>query len=102
MRREPPGSTDFPYTPLFRSRVPHAAAALRQHGLGAALSQPDRRADVFKSLRPGRTAGRLRRGAAGARRKRSEEHTSELQSQFHLVSRPLLENKKNSPTATRA
>src|SRR6266481_3356869 len=28
---------------------------------------------------------------------RSEEHTSELQSQFHLVCRPLLEKKKNSP-----
>src|SRR6267143_6534310 len=33
-------------------------------------------------------------------RPRSEEHTSELQSQFHLVCRLLLEKKKNQPSAT--
>src|SRR5689334_24349182 len=38
---------------------------------------------------------RLHRAVDAARRRRSEEHTSELQSQFHLVCRLLLEKKKN-------
>src|SRR5688572_31796404 len=67
MIRRPPRSTLFPYTTLFRS--------------GRA------RAD---SRRRGRSCGRGRRGS----RKRSEEHTSELQSQSNLVCRLLLEKKK--------
>src|SRR5438876_6211004 len=71
MIRRPPRSTLFPYTTLFRSRWPP-----RRHR-GAA---PDR------SPRPGPPAGR--------RGRRSEEHTSELQSPVHLVCRLLLEKKK--------
>src|SRR5437660_9621513 len=67
MIRRPPRSTLFPYTTLFRS--PCAPAG-----------------------RPGRARrGRARR-ACGSRR--SEEHTSELQSRGHLVCRLLLEKKK--------
>src|SRR5262245_64569013 len=77
MIRRPPRSTLFPYTTLFRSR-PHAQAdplAGRHPALYQLLPAPDRRPDR-------------------ARRQRSEEHTSELQSLRHLVCRLLLEKKK--------
>src|SRR5438309_7465163 len=77
MIRRPPRSTLFPYTTLFRSDEP------RRRGR-------DRR-------REGRDA-RARRNRRGARVRRSEEHTSELQSQFHLVCRLLLEKKKKQTT----
>src|SRR2546430_12430828 len=71
MIRRPPRSTLFPYTTLFRS---HDAVAV---GFGVLL---DRRADVTEK-------------GPGAR---SEEHTSELQSQSNLVCRLLLEKKKKT------
>src|SRR2546430_12698890 len=77
MIRRPPRSTLFPYTTLFRSR--------------ARRSECDRRYD-------GRRAGVAR---AAACRRRSEEHTSELQSQSNLVCRLLLEKKKNHETSAR-
>src|SRR5689334_23755820 len=72
MIRPPPRSTLFPYTTLFRSRHRAWAAA---------------RAD--RPCRDRRHPTRRRQ-----ERSRSEEHTSELQSQFHLVCRLLLEKKK--------
>src|SRR5689334_23810159 len=91
MLRPPPRSTLFPYTTLFRSD-----------------QAPDRLHDpALRPLRgphhprePRVRGPRLRaRSPDGARRRlaaaRSEEHTSELQSQFHLVCRLLLEKKKN-------
>src|SRR2546427_2788262 len=98
MIRRPPRSTLFPYTPLFRSRIPPACRtrsldpthtpeplpcspsdapfrARRPHVISAPPSRTGRRADY-----PG---------------PRSEEHTSELQSQSNLVCRLLLEKKKN-------
>src|SRR5688572_33415708 len=67
MIRRPPRSTLFPYTTLFRSDVVHVS--LREETLKRALMElPDR--------------------------ERSEEHTSELQSQSNLVCRLLLEKKK--------
>src|SRR5689334_24392873 len=71
MIRRPPRSTLFPYTTLFRSRV-------RAAGL----------------LAPDRVFGLQWSGQMTRERLRSEEHTSELQSQFHLVCRLLLEKKK--------
>src|SRR6266568_544708 len=68
MIRRPPRSTLFPYTTLFRSSGRHRRA-FSQHP-------------------------QVTRGPTG----RSEEHTSELQSQFHLVCRLLLE-KKNCSSA---
>src|SRR5688572_32649526 len=65
----PPSSTLFPYTTLFRS----SSSASRSHVLR------DMRCDVLINLW------------------RSEEHTSELQSQSNLVCRLLLENKKRGP-----
>src|SRR5438309_9138358 len=73
----PPRSTLFPYTTLFRS--PRARG--RSTGGGAPA--------------PRRAGAPPARGGAGAP-PRSEEHTSELQSQFHLVCRLLLEKKKNN------
>src|SRR2546430_6940569 len=72
MIRRPPRSTLFPYTTLFRSPVP------RQRRRG-----PD-----------GPPAELL--GPGGSRPDRSEEHTSELQSQSNLVCRLLLEKKKTT------
>src|SRR5689334_24540857 len=74
MVRRPPRSTLFPYTTLFRS-----PAYLRR-----------RRSRSIARLRP--VAISHAAGCAGS--PRSEEHTSELQSQFHLVCRLLLEKKK--------
>src|SRR2546430_5725376 len=76
MIRRPPRSTLFPYTTLFRSERKWALKGRDAgvHGLVAVNSQ----------------AG----GHAGPRDPRSEEHTSELQSQSNLVCRLLLEKKK--------
>src|SRR2546422_3663361 len=84
MIRRPPRSTLFPYTTLFRS---HQDCRFRDDA--EALVQ------AFSGLKFEDTPGR---GYAGrnARRKRSEEHTSELQSRLHLVCRLLLEKKKKT------
>src|SRR2546427_9439381 len=74
MIRRPPRSTLFPYTTLFRS--------LRGEDGGERVAG---RVDEIRGSRE----------MAGAFRKRSEEHTSELQSQSNLVCRLLLEKKKN-------
>src|SRR3974377_2497745 len=71
MIRRPPRSTLFPYTTLFRSAQQLAADRLA-HGAVVELVH------------------------VGEDRQRSEEHTSELQSQFHLVCRLLLEKTKTS------
>src|SRR5689334_24186936 len=80
MIRRPPRSTLFPYTTLFRS-------LRRMLVLGA--GEPDQ---IDEPLRVGLDPGAV--PFAPFRTDRSEEHTSELQSQFHLVCRLLLEKKK--------
>src|SRR5256886_10763195 len=78
MIRRPPRSTLFPYTTLFRSRA----------GLGV-VEDPRGRLDAERRVeRHGHHAD-----------PRSEEHTSELQSQSNLVCRLLLEKKKISYTS---
>src|SRR5256885_6748624 len=90
MIRRPPRSTLFPYTTLFRSlllgfgdvtaaAVPVLFGAM---GLGAGVAAPSRDLLVKRSS-PDNATGR-----------RSEEHTSELQSPCNLVCRLLLEKKK--------
>src|SRR5438309_8026839 len=85
--RRPPRSTLFPYTTLFRSG---STASTRVHRIGLPpRSTRPRRPVALESTSyaaPGKRKGRCTRS-------RSEEHTSELQSQFHLVCRLLLENK---------
>src|SRR5689334_24323843 len=95
MPLRPPRSTLFPYTTLFRSSTPHAGCwsrpcdRHRRQGSSASLPCASR----------GSSGNRRTSGSAvpapGPRTTRSEEHTSELQSQFHLVCRLLLEKKKN-------
>src|SRR2546427_4816073 len=80
MIRRPPRSTLFPYTTLFRSRADHAQAPVGAHHLP--------RLGGCETAAPG--AHPLHHRARG----RSEEHTSELQSQSNLVCRLLLEKKK--------
>src|SRR2546427_9435532 len=85
MIRRPPRSTLFPYTTLFRSGGHSARGLFPRPAVGASGGAPqvDR--------------GRCRARVAASRRDhqfRSEEHTSELQSQSNLVCRLLLEKKK--------
>src|SRR2546427_4711469 len=80
MIRRPPRSTLFPYTTLFRS----GAADRPTQGPGPA---PKERCLYTRAS-----------GCAGFLRSRSEEHTSELQSQSNLVCRLLLEKKKKTNT----
>src|SRR2546422_7161352 len=77
MIRRPPRSTLFPYTTLFRS-------------LGEVVTH------YADQVHAGEEAGRDRAVRCCASERRSEEHTSELQSRLHLVCRLLLEKKKKS------
>src|SRR5689334_24836861 len=91
MIRRPPRSTLFPYTTLFRSsRMSIAKRCLNRSYKDAGSASP---ADTAS-----RTDDRSKSPAAPSPsgRPRSEEHTSELQSQFHLVCRLLLEKKKKT------
>src|SRR5438445_10107976 len=74
MIRRPPRSTLFPYTTLFRSS-PGGHEERRHHAAVVRRPEP-------------------RRGALAFGPRRSEEHTSELQSRQYLVCRLLLEKKK--------
>src|SRR5688572_32508047 len=89
MIRRPPRSTLFPYTTLFRS--PRRGRRHRDAVLPAGLA-PHRGARPVALLRRGQQGGAAR--SAGGMPRRSEEHTSELQSQSNLVCRLLLEKKK--------
>src|SRR2546430_7325294 len=84
MIRRPPRSTLFPYTTLFRSLAVAArfVRSARARGL----------------LRKGATACVVLAAALVVLSRRSEEHTSELQSQSNLVCRLLLEKKKERMT----
>src|SRR5689334_23882926 len=89
MIRRPPRSTLFPYTTLFRSQ-----GTAQQIVDSLALSTWSVTGDNLVEL------GDRLHGAPGVAQTvafgRSEEHTSELQSQFHLVCRLLLEKKKKN------
>src|SRR2546430_13544764 len=80
MIRRPPRSTLFPYTTLFRSELEQLRAGLKDQAQAAGVK-----------LTP--LAFIMR---ACVKALRSEEHTSELQSQSNLVCRLLLEKKKNT------
>src|SRR2546422_2081012 len=98
MIRRPPRSTLFPYTTLFRSQMPQqqdrrgggGGDATRRAGLiGVGAVEGPKRTQRFQQ-------------AARLRHRRSEEHTSELQSRLHLVCRLLLEKKKKKKRLSRA
>src|SRR2546430_7694175 len=91
MIRRPPRSTLFPYTTLFRSLAAHIASGprppkeVREIGrqLASALTAAHAQGVIHRDLKP----------ANIQMMRRSEEHTSELQSQSNLVCRLLLEKK---------
>src|SRR2546427_9316820 len=98
MIRRPPRSTLFPYTTLFRSRreFPSHSQPGPPGSHRRRLDFPRSRGRAVLAAVPAR-AGRWLRAELGLRRNerdRSEEHTSELQSQSNLVCRLLLEKKK--------
>src|SRR2546425_9141978 len=84
MIRRPPRSTLFPYTTLFRSLLAEDNSVNRQLA-------------VHLLFKRGHTVVAVQNGqeSLAALKKRSEEHTSELQSLAYLVCRLLLEKKKN-------
>src|SRR2546422_4611402 len=94
MIRRPPRSTLFPYTTLFRSvlRVP-GPLARRPRRARPRAPRPTRRGAAARAPRP-------RHARPPAAERRSEEHTSELQSRLHLVCRLLLEKKKKTGDET--
>src|SRR5690348_17796461 len=93
MIRRPPRSTLFPYTTLFRSR------GRIQFAGGSSGSLPRSLRTDHGRLCGGPFGSRAHRGP-GPRKRRSEEHTSELQSPVHLVCRLLLEKKKKKKKQT--
>src|SRR5947209_13548058 len=93
MIRQPPRSTLFPYTTLFRSQFPRSALASQTPTLLIPKLFGRTPPYTFKPLARKRKPARVRR-------RRSEEHTSELQSRQYLVCRLLLEKKKTKHTIT--
>src|SRR3712207_6955984 len=100
MIRRPPRSTLFPYTTLFRSqgadrRRPPQGRRRRAEEQGHRTEERRRGARTARGRRD--RGERQQRGSAGpGPARRSEEHTSELQSRQYLVCRLLLEKKKTS------
>src|SRR3712207_7099216 len=92
MIRRPPRSTLFPYTTLFRSFSRRMSAAQCARPIGIPRCRPDNRDTACKP-----DSSRQYPATLGLKRrlKRSEEHTSELQSRQYLVCRLLLEKKIN-------
>src|SRR5436305_8681044 len=90
MSRRPPRSTVFPYTTLFRSvedkESLRRVLRLTLESVGYSVAEAEDARAAAQAL--AREPFRLKR--------RSEEHTSELQSRPHLVCRLLLEKKKNA------
>src|SRR3712207_7378812 len=95
MIRRPPRSTLFPYTTLFRSAEQHRAQSEDQRGPGRDR-RPRRGAATARPNHAATSSGR----SVSTTKRRSEEHTSELQSRQYLVCRLLLEKKNINSTYT--
>src|SRR5258707_7465231 len=93
MIRRPPRSTLFPYTTLFRSKLPpeQAVEIIRQVCL--ALEAAHGAGVIHRDLKPQNI---MQEKGGRILVMRSEEHTSELQSRQYLVCRLLLEKKKHN------
>src|SRR2546430_12346349 len=89
MIRRPPRSTLFPYTTLFRSMSTTVRTSWTGGGVRGSASTSS---GANRAASPACEGGSAPRCAI-----RSEEHTSELQSQSNLVCRLLLEKKKTKP-----
>src|SRR2546427_2655375 len=92
MIRRPPRSTLFPYTTLFRSSVWRAAST--RHSKQSAIAAATQPREMPVRVGPQEVVQLQPRQL----QLRSEEHTSELQSQSNLVCRLLLEKKKTNTT----
>src|SRR5256884_1022901 len=105
MIRRPPRSTLFPYTTLFRSEPERRLAAIEDLvPLLVPVEEFGELLVVARKLLEGETLedaliGEV--GLSGEVLRRSEEHTSELQSRLHLVCRLLLEKKNTDETTTK-
>src|SRR2546430_9893700 len=95
MIRRPPRSTLFPYTTLFRSLAVGQTLIILTAGIDLSVGA----VTVLASLIMGKLVAND--GLPGPIAFRSEEHTSELQSQSNLVCRLLLEKKKTRITTYR-
>src|SRR3712207_8695456 len=99
MIRRPPRSTLFPYTTLFRSTRCGPVSSLKVATEPIGTISPE-----LERVRRFATSAVVDRNGASACAvdcRRSEEHTSELQSRQYLVCRLLLEKKKNLQNQTR-
>src|SRR2546429_6883557 len=97
MIRRPPRSTLFPYTTLFRSKFLALGATCVNIRDGLFVPQGEDRIDACCTPRRDVTRDQ---GHNQQQEKRSEEHTSELQSRLHLVCRLLLEKKTRNLSPT--
>src|SRR2546430_7750708 len=93
MIRRPPRSTLFPYTTLFRSPCDELVGRRDLSDTARVGVRQDQGRRV-PGERLAHDLARVDRGAVDRAAERSEEHTSELQSQSNLVCRLLLEKKK--------
>src|SRR3712207_7270861 len=91
MIRRPPRSTLFPYTTLFRSRVSFPIRPVSINFGRRFVVEAERAPLPARDADPRGLFGQL------LVERRSEEHTSELQSRQYLVCRLLLEKKNNNP-----
>src|SRR5690348_17695925 len=100
MIRRPPISTLFPYTTLFRSRKSIRSGSRRSFRSPGRESENRVSVDAVMTRASDHVALTRAKGATWrcACLRRSEEHTSELQSPVHLVCRLLLEKKKKNKT----
>src|SRR2546426_7639244 len=94
MIRRPPRSTLFPYTTLFRS----FGRATRESVCSCEVKMEPTLSQSLHLMNGDATVQRIQSG--GLLDRRSEEHTSELQSPCNLVCRLLLEKKKKNPKAS--
>src|SRR5688572_30986550 len=100
MIRRPPRSTLFPYTTLFRSQAALDYKGVSRTGWGADYMDPFTFLGIWYTPSGANGTGwwdpKYDELLDEANRTRSEEHTSELQSQSNLVCRLLLEKKKKN------
>src|SRR3712207_6918401 len=95
MIRRPPRSTLFPYTTLFRSAGCRTSTSADAPGEESLHRRRCNDTHLFCCQHRQRTSLRRLRDVSESPQRRSEEHTSELQSRQYLVCRLLLEKKNN-------
>src|SRR3712207_7347586 len=101
MIRRPPRSTLFPYTTLFRSDLPLHSVDENRKVVASAVAQGEVKLLASPAqLQQWKYVGLVKDPPSYGEQRRSEEHTSELQSRQYLVCRLLLEKKKQKHDIT--